>query len=154
MHRTAAAAFKLLQLCLTLCDPPHSRLLCPWDSLGKNTGVGCLLPGDLLNQGSNLHLSVLLHWQAASLPLAPPELTYNLCSVQFSCSVTSDSATLWTAARQASLSIANSWSLLKLVSIESTVPSSHLILCRPLLLPPSLFPSIRVFSNKSVLHIR
>ena len=65
-----------------------------------------------------------------------------------------DSATLWTAARQASLSIANSWSLLKLVSIESTVPSSHLILCRPLLLLPSIFPSIKVFSNESVVHIR
>ena len=72
VHSTAAAAFKLLQLCLTLCDPPRSRLLCPWDSLGKDTGVGCPLPGDLPNQGSNLHLSVLLHWQAAPLPLAPP----------------------------------------------------------------------------------
>ena len=62
--------------------------------------------------------------------------------------------TLWTAARQASLSITNSWSLLKLMSIESVMPSNHLILCRPLLLPPSIFPSIRVFSNESVLHIR
>ena len=59
-----------------------------------------------------------------------------------------------TAARQASLSITNSWSLLKLVSIESVMPSNHLILCRPLLLPPSIFPSIRVFSNESALHIR
>ena len=62
--------------------------------------------------------------------------------------------TPWTRARQASLSITNSWSLLKLMSIESAVPSSHLILCRPLLLPPSVFSSIRVFSNESVLHIR
>ena len=62
--------------------------------------------------------------------------------------------TRWTAACQASLSIINSQSLLKLMSIELVMPSSHLILCRPLLLPPSMFPSIRVFSNESVLRIR
>ena len=58
--------------------------------------------------------------------------------------------TPWTAARQASLSITNSQSLLKLMSIESVMPSNHFILCRPLLLLPSIFPSIRVFSNESV----
>ena len=63
-------------------------------------------------------------------------------------------ATPWTAARQASLSITNSWSLLKLMPIESVMPSSHLILWCPLLLLPSIFPSIRVFSNESVVHIR
>ena len=63
-------------------------------------------------------------------------------------------ATPWTAARQASLSITNSWSLLKLMSIESVMPSNHLILCHPLLLLPSVFPSIRVFSSESVLRIR
>ena len=63
-------------------------------------------------------------------------------------------ATPWTAARQASLSISNSRSLLRLISIESVMPSNHLILCRPLLLPPSVFPSIRVFFNESVLCIR
>ena len=63
-------------------------------------------------------------------------------------------ATPWTAARQASLSFTISWSLLKLVSIESVMPSSHLVLCRPLGLLPSILPSIRVFSNESVLHIR
>ena len=63
-------------------------------------------------------------------------------------------ATPWTAACQASLSITNSWNLLKLMSIELVMPSNHLILCHHLLLPPSVFPSIRVFSNKSVLHIR
>ena len=63
------------------------------------------------------------------------------------------SATPWTTARQASLSIANSWSLLKLMSIESVMPSNHLILCSLLLLS-SIFPSIRVFSNESVLCIR
>ena len=63
-------------------------------------------------------------------------------------------ATPWTIARQASLSITNSRSLLKLISIESMMPSNHLILCRPLLLPPSIFPSIRVFSKESALRIR
>ena len=62
--------------------------------------------------------------------------------------------TPWTAAHQASLSITNSRSLLKLKSIESVVPSNHLILCHPLLLLPSVFPSIRVFSTESALHIR
>ena len=63
-------------------------------------------------------------------------------------------ATPWTAALQAFLSITNSQSLLKLMSIDSVILSNHLILCRPLILPPSIFPSIRVFSNESALHIR
>ena len=63
-------------------------------------------------------------------------------------------ATRWTTGCQAALSITNSLSLLKLTSIESVMPSNHLILCHPLLLLPSIFPSIRVFSNESVLHIR
>ena len=63
-------------------------------------------------------------------------------------------ATPWTAAHQASLSITNSWSLLKLRSIKSVMPFNHLILCRPLLLLPPIPPSIRVFSSESVLHIR
>ena len=63
-------------------------------------------------------------------------------------------ATPWTAACQASLSITNSQSLPKLMSIESVMPSNNLTLCHPLLLPPSIFPSIRVFSSESVLHIR
>ena len=63
-------------------------------------------------------------------------------------------ATPWTAAHQASMSFTISWSLLKVMSIESVMPSSHLILCHPLLLLPSIFPSIRVFSNESVLCIR
>ena len=62
--------------------------------------------------------------------------------------------TPWTAACQASLSIVNSWSLLKLMSIELMMPSNHLVLCCPLLLLPSIFPTITVFSNESVLHIR
>ena len=76
-------------------------------------------------------------------------------SLQFSRSVMSQLfATPWTATCQASLSIINSWSLLKLVSIESVMPPNHLILCHPLLLLPLIFPSIRVFSKESVLHIR
>ena len=68
--------------------------------------------------------------------------------------MSNSSQTPWTTARQAPLSITNSRSLLKLVSIELVMPSIHFILCRPLLLPPSIFPSIRVFSNESALHIR
>ena len=75
-------------------------------------------------------------------------------SVQFSRSVVSDSATLWTATRQVSLSFTSSRSLLKLMSIESVMPSNHLILCHPLLLLPPIPPSIRVFSNESTLLIR
>ena len=79
----------------------------------------------------------------------------DISSVQFSHSVMSWLfATPWTAARQASLSITNTQSLLKLMSIMSVMPSNHLILCHPLLLLPSIFPSIRVFSNESVLCIR
>ena len=78
-----------------------------------------------------------------------------LSIVQVSRSVMSDFfVTPWSAAHQASLYITNSRSLLKLMPIESVMPSNHLILCCPLLLPPLIFPSIRVFSNKSVLHIR
>ena len=83
-------------------------------------------------------------------------LFVNITTTQFS-SVTQSCPTLydaWTAARQASLSISNSQSLLKLMSIELVMPSNHLILCHPLLLPSSIFPSIRVFSNESVLRTR
>ena len=75
-------------------------------------------------------------------------------SVQFSRSVVSDSATPCITARQASLSITSSWSPPKLMSIESVMPSNHLILCRPLFLLPSILPSIRVFFSESVLLIR
>ena len=74
--------------------------------------------------------------------------------VQFSRSVVSNSETPWTAARQASLSITNCWSLPKLMSIESVMPSHHLILSHPILLPPSILPSFRAFSDESVLCIR
>ena len=80
-------------------------------------------------------------------------ITHHFSSVQ-SLSRVRLFATPWTTARQASLSITNSQSLLKPMSIESVMPSSHLILCHPLLLLPSIFPSIRVFSKESVLHTR
>ena len=81
--------------------------------------------------------------------LAPPKLSsvHSLSCVRLF-------ANSWTAARQASLSITNSRSLLKLMSIELVMPSNHIILCHPLLFLPSIFPNIRVFSNESVLHIR
>ena len=75
------------------------------------------------------------------------------CFLLFSRSVVFDSSTPWTAAHQASVSITNSRSLFKLMSIKSVMPSNHLILCCSLLLLPSIFPSIRVFSSESVLHI-
>ena len=78
--------------------------------------------------------------------------TYKISSVQLLSHVRLF-VTPWTAARQASLSIATSWSLFKLMPIESVMPSNHLILCHPLLLLPSIFPSIRVFSNELLLHI-
>ena len=79
-------------------------------------------------------------------------LRRDLCQL-FSC-VLLFATPCWTAAHQTSLSITNSRSLLKFICIESVLPSNHLILCCPLLLPPSIFPSIRVFSNESVLCIR
>ena len=99
--------------------------------------------------------------------LSPPilgRMKYGQCklhalvSVQFSSvqllSHVRPFVTPWTAACQAFLSITNSWSLLKLMSIELVMPSNHLILCRPLLLSPSIFPSIKVFSNESALRIK
>ena len=116
-----------------------------------------LLPGDLSGLGIELKsLTPNLHWQVNSL--APPRkptfyYTRSVKSVQ-SLSRVQLFATPWTEACQASLSIINSRSLLKLMSIELAVPSNHLILCCPLLLLRSIFCSIRVFSNESVLHIR
>ena len=92
------------------------------------------------------------------LNIQKPKSWHQVSSVQFSLVQSLSHARLfatpWTGARQASLSITNSQSLLKLMCITSVVPSNHLILCLPLLLPPSIFPSIRVFSNESFLHIR
>ena len=83
-----------------------------------------------------------------------PSLIFVKSSVQFSRSLVSDSAIPWIAALQASLSITNSQSLPKLMSIGSVMPSSHLILCHPLLLLPPITPRVRVFSNESILRMR
>ena len=116
-----------------------------------------------LNAHPPASLSVQTIWDLGSLLrlslcTALSTLSQRLHSVQLLCDVrlfaTQWTATQWTAAHQASLSITNSWSSLRLTSIESVMPSSHHILCRPLLLLPSIFHSIRVFSNESVLCIR
>ena len=123
------------------------RLLCPWNSPGNNTGVGChfLFQGIIWTQGLNLHP---LYGQADFFfTTVPPSSVQLLSHVQLF-------VTPWTVPCQASLSINNSWSLLKFISIELVMPSNHLILCHPLLLLPSIFPSIRVFFNESVLCIR
>ena len=102
----------------------------------------------------------LLYWSIADLQYCinfhcrANWLSHIFSSVLFSHSVTSNSLWPHAAARQASLSKANSWNLLKLMSTESVMPSNDLILCHPLLLLPSIFPSIRVFSNESGLWIR
>ena len=133
--------------CLQPLGPLPARLLCPWDSPDKNTGMGCqaIFQG-ILTQGLNPCLFPLLHWQVDSLPLAPLGKPSIYVSVQLS--RVRLFATPWITARQASLSITNSQSSLRLTSIESVMPSSHLILCRPLLLLPPTPPSIRVFSNE------
>ena len=106
--------------------------------------------GDLLYPGIAPESPAL---QTNSLPLGHEGNKSTISSVQSLIHIRLF-ATPWTAARQASLSITNSRSLLKLMSIESVRPSNHLNLCRPLFLLPSIFPSIMVFSNESVLHIR
>ena len=119
---------------------PADHLLCPWDFPGKNTRVGF----HILLQGISPS-------QPASQPVCP--VNNQLSSVQ-SHNRVQLFATPWTAACQASLSITNSRSLPKLMSSEPVMPSNHLILCCPLLLLSSIFPSIRVFSNESALRIR
>ena len=142
-----------VQLCPTLCDP----LDC---SRSGSSGHG-------ISQGRILEWVAISYSRGSSWPrnwtclccvsCIGRQILYHCTtcvSIQFSGSVVSDSATPWTAAGQASLSITNFWSLLKLMSIESVMPSNQLILCHFLLLLPPIFPSIRVFSNKSVFHIR
>ena len=99
-------------------------------------------------------LSAYISIQITSSPQRPAHIIFFMFSSVQSLSHVRLFATPWPAARQTSLSITNFWSLLKLMFIESVMPSNHLILCRPLLLPPSIYPSIRVFSNESVLCIR
>ena len=105
-------------------------------------------PGDLPDRGIEPEFPALAGRFFTTEPPGKPKDVY-----QFS-SVVSDSVTPWTVTHQASLSITNSWGLLKLMSTESVMPSNHLILCHPVLLPPSMFPSIRVFFTESLLCIR
>ena len=114
------------------------------------------LQGIFPTQGMNLVLWCLLHWQTDSLPLATWEAQVITVFIVFdqSLSCVQLFATSWTEACQASLSFTISQSLFKLIAIEVMMPSKHLILCCPLLLLPSDFPSIRVFYNESALRIR
>ena len=135
------------------------QALRPWDFPGRNTGVCChlLLYGIFLTLRW-ICLLCLLHCRKSLLShnlRSHNYINYRCAaSVKFIHSGMSDFATPWTSTRQASLSITISRSWLRLMSIESVMPSNHLILCRPLLLLPSIFPSIRVFSNESILNIR
>ena len=140
----------LLQLCLTLCKlwtTAHQAPL-PMDSPGKNTGADChfLLQMIFLTYTESAFLH-LLHWQVIHYHLG--SLRGPITSVQ-SLSRVRLFVTPRTEACQASLSITNSWSSLRLMFNKPVIPSSHLILCRPLLLLPQIPPSIRVFSNESL----
>ena len=136
-----------------LCMPTSSL------KLASHTVLPCplhwLSPGSLVQNSPTIRLlgcnSRTTKW-VGSLPFFSPHQRPELSSVQFS--LAQSVSTPWTAAPQASLSIANSWILLKLMSIESVMPSNHLTLCHPLVLQPSIFPNIRVFSKESVLHMR
>ena len=132
-----------------MCETGHSKLV-HWDYLEGWDGEGGGREGGS-GWGTHVH-PWLIHvnvWQK------PPQYrkVIQFSSVQLLSHVRLFE-TPWIAARQASLSITNSRSPPKPVSIESVMPSNHLVLCRPLLLLPSIFPSIRVFSNESSLHIR
>ena len=134
-----------VQICLAE-EVGLSFPLCWYITDPEVLGVGLGMTLILLNVLCNLfHVNHLFTQQVGLRSL--------LCSVQLLSSVQLF-ATPWTAARQASLSITNSQSLLKLMSIELVMPSDYLILCHLLVLLPSIFPSIRVFSSESVLHIR
>ena len=111
----------------------------------SNLLCGLAWPAKPIQLWPGMHL--ILIWFILS-----PKWTFWSSPLYFSWSVVSDSVTSWTTAHQASLSLTISWSLLKLMSIESVMPSNHLNLCHPLFL--SIFPSIRVFSSDSALRIR
>ena len=140
--------FSGVQFCATLwtiaCEAPLSMRFSRQEYW---SGLPCPPPGDLPNPGikpvslRSLASAGMFFTTSTTQEALQVNRRNIVSSVQFSCSVRSDSATLWTAAQQASLSITNSWSLLKLMSIESVMPSNHLNLCRPLLLPPSIFPA-------------
>ena len=156
VSKNSCAGFLALPLAPSLCynklcditdtDKTAKHRLCPQKLMGN-------LSRKLSISNSRFPLFSLPHTDF----IIAPESSRSECTIlriiqlfQFS----SDSVTPWTTARQASLSITNSWRSTKLMSIQSVMPFNHLILCRPLLLLPLIFPSIRVFSNESALHIR
>ena len=157
--RRACMCPQSFQTCPTFCNPMGCSP--PGSSVhgilqGENTGVGCctLHQGIFPTQGSNWRLlpcrRIFYHWATREAPIGRSDQIrsdQSLSRVQLF-------ATPWITARQASLSIANSRSSLRLTSIESVMPSSHLILCHPLLLLPPIPPSFRVFSNGSTLCMR
>ena len=120
---------------------------------GKWQPIPKFLHGKFHGQRSLVGYSPWGHKKSDIIEVTEHSCTHSASSVQL-LSCVRIFATPRTAARQASLPITTFWSLLKLISIRSVMPSNHLILCHPLLLLPSIFPSIRVFSNVSVLHIR
>ena len=129
--------------CLTLYDP-----------MDCNTSGSPVLHHFLEFTQIHVHWVSDVIWPSPPLPPSPLPSTFPIASSVQLLSRVRLFVTPWIAARQASLSITNSRRILKLMSIESVMPSSHLILCRPLLLLPPIPPSIRVFSNESTLHIR
>ena len=141
---------KSLQSCLTFCDPwtvAHQTPLSVGFSRQEYwSGLPCLPPGDLPDPGVKFKSLTCPAW-AGEFFITQFSSAQSLSNLQLF-------GTPWTAACQASLTITNSWSLLKLMSIESVMLSNHLILCHLLPLLPSIFPRIRVFSNESALCIR
>ena len=134
------------------CNTGQNVLSSPFLSLSPS---GPLFKCHLHSEAITLNLLLKKNCHHLHFKISPPALpSLFFSAVQSSRSVVSDSATPRTTARRTSLSITNSQSPPKPMSIESLMPSTHLILCRPLLLPPSIPPSIRVFSNESALHIR
>jgi len=131
------------------CSPPGL-----WDSPGRILEWVAKIQGIFPTQGSNLCLFCLLTRVGGFFTTSTTWESRWGPSAQLSSSVAPDSVTSWTAARWASVSITSSRSLLQLTAIESMMPSTHLILCSPLLFLPSIIPSIRVFSNESALCIR
>ena len=150
MHVWFAAAAKSSQSCPTVQPQRRqpTRLLCPWDSLGKNTGVGCHFLLQCVKVKSESETAQSCLTLCNPMDCSPPGSSAHGI---FQARVLEWGAIAFSS--QASLSITNSWSLLKLTCIKSVMPYNHLILCCPLLLP-SIFPSIRVFSSESVLCIR
>ena len=141
--------------CLRCHGLQPTRLLCPW-GFSRQEHCSALPyppPGNLPNPGIKRRSLTLQGDSLLSEPPGKPTTVIQFSSVQ-SLSRVQLFVTPWITARQASLSITNSRSSLKLMSIESVTPSSHLIPCYPLLLLPLIPPSIRVFSNESTLHIR